>query len=249
MENKEKSQSFESLINKIIHEEMLILRNHLSQMKKTTSKRYITMKEAVSSTGIGSSVLRQLTYSRAMPHLKVRGRIIFEENAIKDTVSKYKEFGWTDPEENWKVEKVQSQILAFEKNKEDTKMIEDILREIIREELDKFSKDLYTSEKKEKTRYYGRTVLTVKEAAEYFRTSPATIYTLIKEEGMPHFKIQSRSFIVLEEAEAFLWRETAKSYAKKGNIYWQRILQNLDWEEKERNAAYARALKRLEEDF
>lgn len=249
MENKENSHSFESLIIKIIHEEMLKFRNYLSQMKKTTSKRYITMKEAVRTTGISSSVLRQLTYSRAMPHLKVRGRIIFEENAIKDTVSEYKEFGWTDPEDNWKVEKVQSEILAFEKNKEDSKMIEDILREIIREELDKFSKDLYASAEKEKTRYYGRTVLTVKEAAEYFRTSPATIYSLIKEEGMPHFKIQSRSFIVLEEAEAFLWRETAKSYAEKGNIYWQRILQNLDWEEKERNGAYARALKRLEEDF
>lgn len=66
---------------------------------------------------------------------------------------------------------------------------------------------------------------------------------------MPHFKIQSRSFIVLEEAEAYLWRETAKSYATQGNIYWQRILQNLDWEEKERNAAYARALKKLEEEL
>lgn len=249
MENNEKSQSFESLIIKILHEEMLMLRNNLSQMKNPTSKRYITMKEAVSSTGISSSVLRQLTYSRAMPHLKVKGRIIFAENAIKETVSEYKEFGWSDPEDQWVVANVQSEILAFEKNKEDSKMIEDILREIIREELDKFSTDLYAEAKKEKTRYYGRTVLTVKEAAEYFRTSPATIYSLIKEEGMPHFKIQSRSFIVLEEAEAFLWRETAKSYAEKGNIYWQRILQNLDWEEKERNAAYARALKRLEEDF
>ncbi|WP_342540355.1 hypothetical protein MHI39_23770 [Heyndrickxia sp. FSL K6-6286] len=53
----------------------------------------------------------------------------------------------------------------------------------------------------------------------------------------------------MEEAEAFLWRETAKSYAEKGNIYWQRILQNLDWEEKERNTTYARALKRLEKGF
>ncbi|MBB6447036.1 helix-turn-helix domain-containing protein [Bacillus benzoevorans] len=249
MGNKENSYSFEDLIIKIIHEEMLMLRNHLSQMKNPTSKRYITMNEAVSSTGISSSVLRQLTYSRAMPHLKVKGRIIFDENAIKETVSEYKEFGWSDPEDQWAVANVQSEILAFEKNKEDSKMIEDILREIIREELDKFSTDLYAEAKKEKTRYYGRTVLTVKEAAEYFRSSPATIYNLIKEEGMPHFKIQSRSFIVLEEAEAFLWRETAKSYAEKGNIYWQRILQNLDWEEKERNAAYARALKRLEEDF
>lgn len=64
---------------------------------------------------------------------------------------------------------------------------------------------------------------------------------------MPHLKIQSRFFVVLEETEAFLWRETAKSYAIKGNIYWQRILQTLDSEEKERENAYSRALKRLEE--
>lgn len=115
MESKENGYSFEALITKIIHEELLKLRNHLSQMKNSTSKRYITMKETVSSTGISSSVLRQLTYSRAMPHLKVRGRIIFDENAIKDTVFEYKEFGWTDPEDKWAVEKVQSEILASEK--------------------------------------------------------------------------------------------------------------------------------------
>lgn len=67
---------------------------------------------------------------------------------------------------------------------------------------------------------------------------------------MPHLKIQSRFYIVLEEAEAYLWRETAKSYADKGNIYWKRILQKLDWEETERELAYKKALKRLEErDF
>ncbi|WP_336765626.1 helix-turn-helix domain-containing protein [Paenibacillus sp. USHLN196] len=100
---------------------------------------------------------------------------------------------------------------------------------------------------KAKESYYGRTVLTIKEASQHFRTSPATIYGLIKEDGMPHLKIQSRFYIVLEEAEAFLWRETAKSYATKGNIYWQRILQRLNWEEQEGNKAYEKALKRLEE--
>ena len=207
------------------------------------------MKEAANINGISSSVLRQLTYARAMPHLKVKGRIILEENEIKPTISDYKMNDWSDPDKNWDVSKIQSEIINFEKNKGGPRMIEDILRQIIREELDQFSKDLIKETKKEKKRYYGRTVLTVKEAADYFRTSPTTIYSLLKEEGMPHFKIQSRSYIVLEEAEAFLWRETAKSYAEQGNIYWQRILQNLDWEEKERNAAYARALKRLEEDF
>jgi excisionase family DNA binding protein len=249
MEQTNNDYSFETLIFKIIREELLKLRNQLSQTKSPTSKRYITMKEAVSSTGISTSVLRQLTYSRAMPHLKVKGRIILEVNEIKETISDYKMNGWSDPDKNWDISKVQSEIINFEKKKGGPKMIEDILREIIREELNKFSNDLIKEAKKEKNRYYGRTVLTVKEAAEYFRTSPATIYSLIKDEGMPHFKIQSRSFIVLEEAEAFLWRETAKTYAEQGNIYWQRILQNLDWEEKERNAAYARALKRLNKDF
>jgi len=66
---------------------------------------------------------------------------------------------------------------------------------------------------------------------------------------MPHLKIQSRFYIVLEEAEAYLWRETAKSYTIEGNIYWKRILQRLDWEEKERKLAYEKALKRLEESY
>lgn len=249
MEKKDNGYSFETLIIKIIHEELLILKSRLYETKNPNSKRYITMKEAVSSTGISSSVLRQLTYSRAMPHLKVKGRLVFNENAIQETIVEYKEFGWSDPEDKWAVAKVHSEILDFEKNKEDSKMIEDILREIIREELNNFSKDLKSQSKKEKTSYYGRTILTIKEGAEYFRTSPATIYNLIKEAEMPHLKIQSRSFIVLEEAEAYLWRETAKSYATQGNIYWQRILQNLDWEERERNAAYAKALKKLEEEF
>ncbi|WP_198025790.1 hypothetical protein [Bacillus sp. J37] len=90
-------------------------------------------------------------------------------------------------------------------------MIEDILRDIIRDEFNNFSKDIKKDTNKEKTSYYGRTVLTIKEA------------------------------------EAYLWRETAKSYAIEGNIYWQRILQRLEWEEKERGIAYEKALKRLEE--
>lgn len=249
MEKQVNAFSFDNLYNKILREELTALTKSLSRTNNQIKKRYLTMKEAVNITGISSSILRQLTYSRAMPHLKVKGRIILEINEIKKTISDYKMNGWSDPDKNWDVSRVQSEIINFEKNKGGPKMIEDILREIIREELNKFSNDLIKESNKEKTRYYGRTVLTVKEAAEYFRTSPATIYSLIKEEGMPHFKIQSRSFIVLEEAEAFLWRETAKTYAEHGNIYWQRILQNLDWEEKERNAAYAKALKRLEEDL
>lgn len=77
----------------------------------------------------------------------------------------------------------------------------------------------------------------IQGSVHHFQTSPNTIYSSIKEDGMPHFKIHSRHYIVLEEAEAYLWRETAKSYSDEGNIYWQRILQRLDWEERERNAA------------
>jgi excisionase family DNA binding protein len=249
MDNNDSNRVFEELVEKTIYEELLKLKNSLSKANNYTIKRYITIKEATYSTGISSSVLRQLTYSRAMPHLKLRGRLVFEEEKIIDTVAEYKNYGWTDPNNNWDVTKVQSEIMNFNTENGGAKMIEDILREIIRDELNKFSNDLRAEAKQDKTSYYGRTVFTVKEAAEYFRTSPATIYSLIKEDEMPHFKIQSRSFIVLEEAEAFLWRETAKSYASEGNIYWQRILQNLDWEEKERNSAYKRALKRMEESF
>jgi hypothetical protein len=55
--------------------------------------------------GAVHSVLRQLTYSRAIPHLKVKGRIIFDQNAIKETVAESKEFGWSDPEDKWTVAK------------------------------------------------------------------------------------------------------------------------------------------------
>jgi len=184
-----------------------------------------------------------------MPHRKLKSRIIFDEAEISETISNYKKFGWTDPENYWDVTIVKSQIDCFNRKKEEPLMIEDIFRKIIKEELDTFSTEILNYTKKEKESYYGRTILTIKEAAEHFRTSSATIYSLIKEEGMPHFKIQSRFYIVLEEAEAYLWRETAKSYAIKGNIYWQRILQRLDWEEAERNSAYEKALKRLEERY
>lgn len=214
-----------------------------------TRKKYLTLSEISTLTGIGTYVIRQLTFARAMPHRKIKSRIIFDETEIVETISNYKNFGWTDPEKNWDVKIVQTQINSFKMKKEAPPMIEDILRKIIKEELDTFSTEILNYTKKEKESYYGRTILTIKEAAEHFRTSPTTIYSLMKEEGMPHFKIQSRFYIVLEEAEAYLWRETAKSYAIKGNIYWQRILQRLDWEEAERNSAYEKALKRLEERY
>jgi predicted DNA-binding transcriptional regulator AlpA len=239
--------SFEHLLETIINDELSILVRTLHEHKQKLTKNYLTIREVSSLTGIGTSVIRQLTLSRAMPHRKVKSRIILDENEIKESIDDYKKLGWTDPENNWDVKTVQSEIANFHKKREEPIMIDEILRKIIREELASFSNEIKAITKKDKERYYGRTVLTIKEAANHFRTSPNTIYSLIKEDGMPHFKIHSRQYIVLEEAEAYLWRETAKSYSDEGNIYWQRILQRLDWEEKERNAAYEKALKRLEE--
>ncbi|WP_034749131.1 helix-turn-helix domain-containing protein [Halalkalibacter wakoensis] len=241
------SSSFEYLLGTIIKDEISNSVNNLYKDKEYSSKKYLTIKEVASITGIGSSVIRQLTLSRAMPHRKVKSRIILDEEEIKVTIENYRKVGWTDPDKYWDVKSVQSEITNFHNTREEPKMIDEIVRKIIREELASFSSEIKKMTKKDKESYYGRTVLTIKEAANHFRTSPATIYSLIKEDGMPHFKIHSRHYIVLEESESYLWRETAKSYADEGNIYWQRILQRLDWEEKERNLAYENALKRLEE--
>ncbi|MFE8702889.1 helix-turn-helix domain-containing protein [Cytobacillus sp. FJAT-54145] len=238
--------SFESLFERILTEEISNLLDNFSNNQNLNNNKYLTLKELSVSTGIGTYTLRQLTYSRAMPHRRVRSRLIFDENEVTGTITNYKNYGWNDPDKNWDVKTVQSEIDNLRKTKESPLMIDEILRKIIREELTNFSNELKNVNKKDKENFYGRTVLTIKEAANHFRTSPNTIYSLIKEEGMPHFKIQSRFYIVLEEAEAYLWRETAKSYATEGNIYWQRILQRLDWEEKERNLAFENALKRLE---
>ncbi|WP_434749646.1 helix-turn-helix domain-containing protein [Paenibacillus amylolyticus] len=241
---------FEDLLKTVLQSEIAEMIGSVSVSQTAVNKKYLTMDEVSKLSGIGTYTLRQLTFSRAMPHRKVRSRIIFEQSEITDSITNYKKIGWDDPENKWNVNAVQSQITNFYQDKEKSPMIEDIFRQLIKEELESFSKEILSITKKEKQSYYGRTVLTIKEAAEHFRTSPATIYGLIKEDGMPHLKIQSRFYIVLEEAEAYLWRETAKSYADSGNIYWTQILQRLDWEETERELAYKKALKRLEErDF
>lgn len=239
--------TFEHMLGKLLKSELSQLLDKLRQPEMPSCKKYLTINEVSEITGVGTYTLRQLTFARAMPHRKLKSRIIFDQTEITNTIEKYKKSGWKDPEDEWDVSKVQLQISSFYKEKETTLLIEDIIRKLIKEELESFSREIVSITKKDKERYYGRTVLTIKEAAEHFRTSPSTIYSLLKDEGMPHLRIQSRFYIVLEEAEAYLWRETAKSYAKTGNVYWQRILQRLDWEEAERNLAYERALKRLEE--
>lgn|GEM_PF-2022369 len=240
---------FENLLKEIVHKEITDFLIKVKEHKQQAQKKYITMKELSSKTGLGVFVLRQLTYARAMPHLKVKSRLIFVENEIKETINYYKTYGWEDPEGIWDVTNVKSEIKKYQEAKEGQVMIDDAIRQIFREELTSLSQELKKFVKKDNENYYGRTILTVKEAAKHFRTSPSTIYSLINEEGMPHIKIHSRSYIVLEEAEAFLWRETAKHYAEEDNIYWQRILQKLDWEEQERKIAYEKALKRLEDSI
>lgn len=84
-------------------------------------------------------------------------------------------------------------------------MIDEVIRSINRDELEDFSKEILSQTKKDKERerYYGRTVLTIKEAANYFRTSPSTIYSLIKEDGMPHLKLHSRFFCSFRRSRIF----------------------------------------------
>lgn len=182
-----------------------------------------------------------------MPHRLIRKRIVFDESEIESTIEQYKALAWEDPDKDWDVDRVRMEIEEIRKKKEEPLLIEDILRKLIKEELAQFSEDILHQTKKEQGYYYGRTNLTIREAAEHFRVSRATIKALINEDGMPHYKIGRQYYIVLEEAEAFLWRETAKEYADTGNIYWTRILEQLDWEERNRKSEYEKALKRIHE--
>ncbi|MFT0826975.1 helix-turn-helix domain-containing protein [Bacillus swezeyi] len=179
-------------------------------------------------------------HRRAMPHLRVKSKVIFLEEEIRPTIMHYKKFGWTDPDDEWDVENLRN-------TKEEPTMIEEAIRKIIRDELEVFVQDIKNATSKEN--YIGHTNLTAKEAAKYFRTSPSTISNLIHEEGMPHLRMGSRYIIVLEEAEAFLWRETAKRYADTGNIYWTRILERIDYEDKKRKAAFEKAMSNLENSY
>ncbi|NUH86461.1 helix-turn-helix domain-containing protein [Bacillus firmus] len=110
MGEKLSSFSFEYLLETIVKDEISISVNKLNKSGKYPIKKYLTIKEVSSLTGIGSSVIRQLTLSRAMPHRKVKSRIILDENEIRETIESYKKFGWTDPDKNWDFKSVQSEI-------------------------------------------------------------------------------------------------------------------------------------------
>lgn len=237
---------FESLIQNLFKEEIELFLMMKKEQRGPKRKRYVTMKELAGETEIDPYVLRRLTYERAMPHRKVGNRLIFDLNEVQATIHSYKENQWSDSEGIWDVKAVLHELKDNEFKKEAPPMIDEAIRSIIQEELEKFGEELRHKSVKERESYLGRTVLTLQEAAEHFRVSYGTINLLIKEDGMPHLKINSRRLIVLEEAEEFLWRETAKSYSDSGNIYWQRILQKIDAAETKRVAAYEKALNRLE---
>jgi len=159
----EQNASFEHLIKSIFNEELALILKTLDQNSLATQRKYLTIKEVSKLSGIGTYTLRQLTYARAMPHRKIKSRIIFDESEIQDTNSMYKEVGWDDPEKEWDIKGVQDEIDALLNKKEEPMMIDDILRKIIKEELADFSAEILSKTKKENERYYGRTVLTIKD--------------------------------------------------------------------------------------
>lgn len=238
--------NFEFLIQNLFKEEMELFMLMKREQRALKRKQYVTMKELAGETGIDPYVVRRLTYERAMPHRRVGNRLIFDLTEVQETIQSYKENQWSDEEGVWDVQAVMRELRNNEIKKEAPLMIDEVIRSIVQEELGKFGEELRHKSAKERESYLGRTVLTLQEAAEHFRVSYGTINLLIKEDGMPHLKINSRRLIVLEEAEEFLWRETAKSYSDSGNIYWQRILQKIDAAEAKRVSAYEKALNRLE---
>ncbi|MFC5735894.1 DNA-binding protein [Cytobacillus gottheilii] len=98
--------SFECLLEIIIRDEISNVINNLFNNKDDSAKKYLTIKELSSLTGIGTSIIRQLTLSRAMPHREVKTRIIFDKNEIQETIENYKKFGWTNPDNHWDVKSV-----------------------------------------------------------------------------------------------------------------------------------------------
>lgn len=72
---------YEELIKKAIHEEMSQLIVRLTQTEHAFHKKYVTMEELATITGIGTYTLRQLTFASA-PHRRVKSRLIFDQTNI-----------------------------------------------------------------------------------------------------------------------------------------------------------------------
>ncbi|WP_281889554.1 hypothetical protein [Paenibacillus sp. YYML68] len=140
--------SFEFLFSSVFHDEIVQAVIKLRQRYTYTPNKYLTIKEVSSITGIGTYTLRQLTYARAMPHRLVKSRIMFVENEIKATIDCYKDNGWADPNHDWDVKEAQNEINTFQKSKEGSILIEEIIRKIIREELNSFLREIQSTKKK-----------------------------------------------------------------------------------------------------
>jgi len=48
-------------------------------------------------------------------------------------------------------------------------------------------------------------LMTVKEAAAWFRVSPRLVYRWIKEEGLPHYRTSNGRKIIIDRDEAMAW--------------------------------------------
>ncbi|OLP65500.1 hypothetical protein BACPU_15880 [Bacillus pumilus] len=235
---------FESFIRNTLKEEFdKILHLSLINEESVANKTYLTMNEINERTKLTTYTLGDLIRRRAMPHLRVKSRIIFIEEEILPTINHYKKHGWTDPDDFWSVSNVIKEVEDLRNDEEEPELIEEAIRKIISDELEVFSDEIKNLINKNNNKVH--TLLTVKEAANYFRVSTSTIFSLIHEDEMPHMKMGSKFIIVLEEAEAFLWRETARKYADTGNIYWTRILERIDYEEKKRKVAFDKAMERI----
>ncbi|MCY8573598.1 hypothetical protein [Bacillus haynesii] len=134
---------YETSIRSMFREEvsMMVISFSVENQKKQL-KSYLTMKEVSKKTGLGLSTLGDLMRRRAMPHLRVKSKVIFLEEEIRQTIMHYKKFGWTDPDDEWDVEKAFKDVENLRNTKEEPTMIEEAIRKIIRDELEVFVQDI-----------------------------------------------------------------------------------------------------------
>ncbi|GIN71180.1 hypothetical protein J14TS2_16550 [Bacillus sp. J14TS2] len=58
-----------------------------------------------------------------------------------------------------------------------------------------------------------RDTLTVQEVAEQLRVHPDTIYTMVKQKQIPHFRVRSRIFFTQENVDAWIRNQTTNLVA------------------------------------
>ncbi|MBG9912806.1 hypothetical protein ABD83_15475 [Bacillus xiamenensis] len=102
---------FESFIRNTLKEEFdKILHLSLIKEESVANKTYLTMNEITERTKLKTSTIGDLIRRRAMPHLRVKSRIIFIEAEILPTINHYKKHGWTDPDDFWSVSNVIKEV-------------------------------------------------------------------------------------------------------------------------------------------